>query len=239
LYNKIQEDESSSKVVEFSVLELKVAYEFENQLLLLKSSMEEIENALFYLSRVGALKIEGGFLVTYNGLSIERLEQDNRIQYKLEDYKNLSNFYEQKVYQIHIVGEYAKKILVDYEAALTLVHKLAALLLMEDVKQEQLLMLTFSRAAATELKKRLIDLIEPSAHYVDIKTFHSFCFDLLGRVGDIEKSENMRVIAVGDDDQNIYGFRGSSSEYMQKILTNSSSKKYELVENYRRKRIIK
>ena len=37
-----------------------------------------------------------------------------------------------------------------------LVHKLASLLLMEDVKAEQLLMLTFSRAAATEFKKRLI-----------------------------------------------------------------------------------
>jgi ATP-dependent exoDNAse (exonuclease V) beta subunit len=30
------------------------------------------------------------------------------------------------------------------------------LLLMEDVKHEQLLMLTFSRAAATEFKKRLL-----------------------------------------------------------------------------------
>jgi ATP-dependent DNA helicase RecQ len=34
------------------------------------------------------------------------------------------------------------------------IHKLASLLLMEDVKHEQLLMLTFSRAAATEFKKR-------------------------------------------------------------------------------------
>lgn len=34
-----------------------------------------------------------------------------------------------------------------------LVHKLASLLLLEDVKHEQLLMVTFSRAAATEFKK--------------------------------------------------------------------------------------
>ena len=40
-----------------------------------------------------------------------------------------------------------------------LVHKLASLLLMEDVKHEQLLMLTFSRAAATEFKKRLLKLV--------------------------------------------------------------------------------
>jgi len=70
-----------------------------------------------------------------------------------------------------------------------LVHKLASLLLMEDVKHEQLLMVTFSRAAATEFKKRLISLIGNAAHYIEIKTFHSYCFDLLGRVGSLEKSD--------------------------------------------------
>ena len=76
-----------------------------------------------------------------------------------------------------------------------LVHKLASLLLMEDVKHEQLLMLTFSRAAATEFKKRLIKLIGNAASFVEIKTFHSFCFDLLGFVGDLEKSKNIVRVA--------------------------------------------
>lgn len=351
LYNKKKDEKD--KVAEFSVLEIKTAYEFENQLFRETLMMEDVENALFYLSRIGALKIEGGFLVLYSALTIERLERDNRIQYKIDDYKTLDSYYKQKVQQIHIVGEYAKKMLEDYERALEfvddyfqlnyqtflskyfigtkgdeiqmnitpekfrqlfgtlsprqlsivkdkeskyivvaagpgsgktriLVHKLAALLLMEDVKHEQLLMVTFSRAAATEFKKRLIQLIGPSANYVDIKTFHSFCFDVLGRVGDVEKSENivretaqlimagevetsritktvmvideaqdmdihefnlvremvkrnenMRVIAVGDDDQNIFAFRGASSAYMKKILTNKESKFYELIENYR------
>ena len=52
---------------------------------------------------------------------------------------------------------------------------------MEDVKHEQLLMVTFSRAAATEFKKRLFKLIGNAAHYIEIKTFHSYCFDLLGQ----------------------------------------------------------
>ncbi len=148
-----------------------------------------------------------------------------------------------------------------------LVHKLASLLLMEDVKHEQLLMLTFSRAAATEFKKRLIKLIGEAAYFVEMKTFHSYCFDLLGKVGTIEKSdeilqetvrriksgeveankitktvlvideaqdmdadefalvtalmeknEEMRVIAVGDDDQNIFEFRGASSKYLEKLI---------------------
>lgn len=163
-----------------------------------------------------------------------------------------------------------------------LVHKLASLLLMEDVKHEQLLMLTFSRAAATEFKKRLLKLIGNAANYVEIKTFHSFCFDLLGKVGSLERSEDilktalnriysnevevsritkavlvideaqdmdsdeyqllnallkhnedLRVIAVGDDDQNIYEFRGSSSKYLDHFMLVNNAVKHELVENYR------
>jgi len=165
-----------------------------------------------------------------------------------------------------------------------LVHKLASLLLMEDIKHEQLLMLTFSRAAATEFKKRLLKLIGNAAHFIEIKTFHSYCFDLLGKVGTLEKStnilnitvekikngdveankitktvlvideaqdmnadefalinalveqnEDMRVIAVGDDDQNIYEFRGASSKYLEKFIFDNNSVKHELVENYRSK----
>ena len=163
-----------------------------------------------------------------------------------------------------------------------LVHKLASLLLLEDVKHEQLLMLTFSRAAATEFKKRLIDLVGNAAHYVEIKTFHSYSFDLIGKQGNLDEAkdvvrraaemiengeveaskiaksvlvideaqdmgqddfrlvqalmrqnEEMRVIAVGDDDQNIYGFRGSDSRYMQSIVEQEGAKLYEMTDNYR------
>lgn len=163
-----------------------------------------------------------------------------------------------------------------------LVHKLASLILLEDVKYEQLLMLTFSRAAAMEFKQRLINLIGNAAYRVEIKTFHSYCFDLLGKVGNLEQSQNvvkdasqmilegeveldrvtknvlvldeaqdmdadefgliqalmqrneeLRVIAVGDDDQNIYEFRGSDSKYMAELLKEEESKKYELIHNYR------
>lgn len=170
-----------------------------------------------------------------------------------------------------------------------LVHKLASLLLLEDVKHEQLLMLTFSRAAATEFKKRLIELVGSAAHFVDIKTFHSYSFDLIGQKGSLEESENvvekaakmmedengeveeskiaksvlvideaqdmgaddfrlvqalmkrneeMRVIAVGDDDQNIYAFRGSNSMYLRSLITDYGATLYELTDNYRSDRSI-
>jgi ATP-dependent DNA helicase RecQ len=348
-------EESSEILVEFSVHELRDNYVNESALFKVDASIEDIEDALFYLSRIEALKIEGGFLVVYNKLTIERLEQNNQIQYKNDDYSQLELFYKNKMQQIHIVGEYAKKMLIDYQEALgfvedyfqlnyhsflnkyfpgsrkdelqrnitpkkfkqlfgelsprqlniikdnsnqyilvaagpgsgktrVLVHKLASLLLMEDVKHEQLLMLTFSRAATTEFKKRLIQLIGNAANFIEIKTFHSYCFDLLGRVGSIEKSDKIleatiakikngevepnriaksvlvideaqdmdihefglikaimeknaeiRVVAVGDDDQNIYTFRGADSKYFQQFIEEKSSKKYELVENYRSK----
>ena len=163
-----------------------------------------------------------------------------------------------------------------------LVHKLASLLLLEDVKHEQLLMLTFSRAAATEFKKRLIDLVGNAAHYVEIKTFHSYSFDLIGKQGNLDEAkdvvrraaemiengeveqskiaksvlvideaqdmgaddfrlvqalmrqnEDMRVIAVGDDDQNIYAFRGSDSKHMQSLVSEEGAKLYEMTDNYR------
>lgn len=342
-------------LVEFSVHELKSAYEKQQQLFKANITLADIEDTLFYLSRIDALKIEGGFLVVYNRLSIERLEQDNKRRYKQEDYQKLQQFYENKVQQIHIVGEYAQRMLKDYKDALqfvedyfqltypsflkkyfpgsradeikqnitpakfkrlfgelsptqlsiindkdakymvvaagpgsgktrVLVHKLASLLLMEDVKHEQLLMLTFSRAAASEFKKRLLELIGNAANYIEVKTFHSYCFDLLGKVGTLEKSEailkttvekirsqevepnritktvlvideaqdmnanefelvkvlmeqneEMRVIAVGDDDQNIYEFRGADSKFLKAFLDHNGAAKYELVVNYRSK----
>ena len=60
-------------------------------------------------------------MVVYNALTIERLEQDNKKRYKAEDYQKLNQFYQNKVQQIHIVGEYARKMINDYKAALQFV----------------------------------------------------------------------------------------------------------------------
>ncbi|HEX8331010.1 MAG TPA: UvrD-helicase domain-containing protein, partial [Segetibacter sp.] len=353
--NNVAKNDADEILIEFSIQELKDAVESSAGLFKVKASNEDLEDSLFYLSRIEAIKIEGGFLVVYNRLTIDRIEKNNRILYKESDYDKLRTHYQNKVQQIHIVGEYAKKMVKNYKEALQfvddyfrlnytsflnkyfpgsrqddikrtltpakfqqlfgalspaqleiikdatnqhvvvaagpgsgktrlLVHKLASLLLTEDVKHEQLLMLTFSRAAATEFKKRLLDLIGNAANFIEIKTFHSYCFDLIGRVGNIDQSdsvletaidkikngdiepsritktvlvvdeaqdmnvhefklvdtlmeqnEEMRVVFVGDDDQNIYEFRGSDSRYMQQLITARNAKKYSLIENYRSK----
>ena len=358
LYRKAQKEikvQSDEILIEFSVQELKQEVERQTDLFQTKVTNEDVEDSLFYLSRIEAIKIEGGFLVVYNRLTINRLEKNNQIQYKKEDYRKLEQFYQSKIQQIHIVGEYARKMIENYNDALqfvddyfklnytsflnkyfpgsrqddikrpltpakfqqlfgalspaqleiikdrdnryivvaagpgsgktrVLVHKLASLLLTEDIKHEQLLMLTFSRAAATEFKKRLLTLIGNAAHYVEIKTFHSYCFDLIGKVGSlneagsvlklavekirngdaepsritkavlvideaqdmnadefelvkalIQQNDEMRVLLVGDDDQNIYEFRGADSQHMVSLITTKAARKYELVENYRSK----
>lgn len=348
-------DNKKEKPLQFSVVELLNDLKSSNQSLFSDFSslqLEDVEEALLYLSKIGAMKLEGGFLVLYNAMAIKRTKE-LRLRYKQEDYRMLNEFYKQKIQQIHIVGEYANLMVRDYDAALqyvqdyfqmdyhcfiskyfkgnreteiernvtpskykqlfgmlskrqkeiiddhesrcivvaagpgsgktrVLVHKLASLLLLEDVKHEQLLMLTFSRAAATEFKQRLMQLIGNAAHFVEIKTFHSYCFDLLGRVGNLDEAgdvvkqaaeminngevepnrisktvlvideaqdmskddyalvsalmkanEEMRVIAVGDDDQNIYEFRGSNSRYLYELTQTEHSRFIEMTENYR------
>lgn len=350
-------DNKGEKLVEFSLVGLFNDYKSAG-ILNKDISLSDIEDSLLYLSKIGALRIEGGFLVSYNGMEIKRLVKDNKIRYKREDYRLLNDFYKHKTKQIHIVGEYANLMVNDYNAALqlvqdyfqmdfnkfeskyfkgdrakeiernitpgkynqlfnslsamqtdiinnssskyivvaagpgsgktrVLVHKLASLLTMENVKHEQLLMLTFSRAAATEFKKRLIDLIGNAANFIEIKTFHSYCFDLLGKIGSLDGSEDivknaaemiengeveqgritknvlvideaqdmdknefalvralmeqnddMRIIAVGDDDQNIYEFRGSDSKYLRTLIDKYGAVKYEMTDNYRSSRSV-
>ena len=316
-------------------------------------NIEDVEESLLYLSKIDAITMEGGFFVSYNAMKITRIEKDNKIKYKQEDYAILDEYYKNKTQQIHIVDEYAKLMVKNQDLALkfvddyftlnyrkfintyfkgerskeimlnitpakyqqlfgelnktqldiitddqskyiavmagpgsgktkVLVHKLASLLLLEDIKQEQLLMLTFSRSAATEFRERIMAFVKNQVSFVDIKTFHSYCFDILGVLGNIyesqnvveratemikngevepgkitksvivideaqdmgaaeynllcqliESNEDMRVIAVGDDDQNIYEFRGSSSVYLEKLITDFGAKKYEMTLNYR------
>jgi len=62
-----------------------------------------------------------------------------------------------------------------------LVHKIASLILKEDIKPDQFLMLTYSRTAVSEFKNRLYELIGSTAYDVDIYTFHSYALQLMGR----------------------------------------------------------
>lgn len=352
LSHRYESSQKKENLILFSIIELLESY---NNGLFVEyhAEVHDIEEALLFLAKINSMKLEGGFLVLYMGLNINRIKENGRLQYTKDDYRKLDEFYRHKIEQIHIVGEFANMMVRDYNAAIAfvndyffmdykrflskyftqerliqigrnitpkkydklfkslsplqkeiidddlsphivisagpgsgktrvLVHKLASLLLLEDIKCEQLLMLTFSRAAAIEFKSRLRSLLENDISFLEIKTFHSYCFDLIGRMGKIEdvkdvipqatkmildkevepnriikkvlvideaqdmteeefhlvealmeSNDNLRVIAVGDDDQNIYQFRGSSSDYFQRLITKYNAKAYNLLENYR------
>lgn len=338
--------------VEFSIVELKKAIERQNALFETGSNINDYQNALLYLNSISAITLDKGFLVLYNPMEIHKIE-DNKRKFTNDDYEKLRTYYEHKIEQMHIVLEYAKKMIDDHRGAMefvddyftipfsvfmnkyfkgrkgeikqpvspekfkrifgeltpeqlkiirdgdsrhilvaagpgsgktrVLVHKIASLLIMEDVKPEQFLMLTFSRSASIEFRSRLRNLIGNIALYIDIFTYHSYCFNLHGTIGTIEKSDNIisstiddirngeiprekiahksvlvidefqdvnkeeyqlikeviavaediRVITVGDDDQNIYEFRGASVEFMKEYGEEYQAAVYELLKNFR------
>src|SRR5690606_21126999 len=128
LYQKSVQDNAIANIdkkvvrVEFSVHELKEAFENSLSSFGLAVTIAYVEDTLFSLSKIGAIHIEGGFMVVYNRLTIERKEKDNLKRYTKDDYRKLNQFYENKTQQIHIVGEYAKKMLNDYRGALEFVE---------------------------------------------------------------------------------------------------------------------
>ena len=317
------------------------------------ASATEIEEALFFMVMMEVISLEGGLMVFYNPMRITVLKEP-KIRYTKENFQNLQRFYQSKTEQVHIAGEYAKKMMrshfealqyvddyfqLDYDNFLSkyfkgklgkirrpitednfrkimgtlsipqttivkdnqserilvaagpgsgktkvLVHKVAHIMMIEDVRPEQFLMLTFSRPAALEMRHRLKELIG-SVYGIEIKTFHSYAFDIVGRVGDLAHSENIipeateqlkdesqyiprigqkevilideyqdidqsqfdmvneivkiaenaRVIVVGDDDQNIYSFRGSSTKFMMDFKELHGCQQYALTKNWRSK----
>ncbi|HRH70595.1 MAG TPA: RecQ family ATP-dependent DNA helicase [Flavobacteriales bacterium] len=319
-----------------------------------EQDLRAVEKALLYLHEGKVINLEDGFMVIYQRLNVDRLEEDNRKRFTRDDYAHLDLHYRNRTEQIHMVGEYARKRSESVEAALSyvddyfkldheafirryfpqrrteitrsisaerfrqlvgdldtsqqavvqdksqhilvaagpgsgktrvLVHKAANLLLLEDVKPEQFLMLTYSRAAALELRSRIHTLVPEYRGLIKVTTFHSLCFELTGQLGDLEKSETVigraidaiekqetdlsmianksvimldefqdvdadqwrlilaigkvaespRIIAVGDDDQNIYAWRGASPEFMAAFRGTFNATSHSLLTNYRSK----
>ena len=313
---------------------------------------KQLEYALLFLHLIGSITLEHGLVVFYTGLVLELESGAKQRNFTPADFKSLENHYKHKAEAIHIVGEYAKMMLVDERMAQQLledyfvmdisdfrlkymqgveqsesvsdelkrkiesvndeqrkvirsrkkhilvgagpgsgkthllVHKVASLLWIEEAKPDSILCLTYTRAACRELRKRLYDLAGPLAAKVNITTFHSLAFSILGVQGDKKALENAddvvakaaellesgedsgvgapsvilvdelqdlsageyrllralydlgekdpRVIVVGDDDQSIFAFRGSSSEYFQKFADEfPNTEKFYLTTNYR------
>lgn len=178
-----------------------------------------------------------------------------------------------------------------------LVHKIASLILTEDIKPEQFMMLTFSKSAKIEFKTRLNNLIGALSYDVEIQTFHSYALKLIARIANKENktvlenaieeatrqinekeislpyitilvldefqdineksfefvkaiykanNEEIKIIAVGDDDQCIMDFNGAQINFIDKFRKEFGYdedgkelyKQYELLCNFRSKKNI-
>ena len=334
IFNVLQKQCSEIKecTIETSLHDLKVL--LENDQKAKKYSFREIDRALLFLHEFKLMHLQGGRFIYYAPMEIVKLDamkRQNKI-YTKQDYKNrLEPHYRVKTEGIHIMGEYANRLLknpkdasrflkdyftLPYETfkrrykllketitrpitrrryqqifaklsgdqkriiednqsqtmmilagpgsgkTRVLVHKIASLVLMEDVKPEHFMMLTFSRSATREFRYRLYELIGEMAYEMEINTFHAYALNLIGRVADdngevlkhsiaeaarqiragktmlpyrkalvldeyqdidkesfelvaaiVEAQPDIRLIAVGDDDQCIMGFNGADNHY--------------------------
>lgn len=185
-----------------------------------------------------------------------------------------------------------------------IVHRVAYLLRVLRTPADGIIVLTFNRLAAYEVRKRLFDLVGQDAYGVTVLTYHSMAmrltgtslrsmaerdespdFDAIirdatnllqgqGRLGD-EDADDLRdkllqgyryilvdeyqdidaaqyelisaltgrtlgdrdskltIMAVGDDDQNIYEFRKTSNEFIKRFQEDYQAKTEYLIENYR------
>lgn len=233
--------------------------------------------------------------------------------------------YEQKILvptfsdiQKHIIKDASRATLVLAGAGsgktTVVVHRVAYLLMMENIDPEKILVLAYNRLAVQEIKERLYQLIGRHSKGVTVSTFHGLArqisqlsehdFDkaltddirqryqhiktekdasyqwlleqalneltenpkyyqyimvdefqdidelqyrLIAKLADLKEVESDDdtdkqleqqgyLMVVGDDDQNLYTFRGASIEYIQKFEQNyhlSLDQKYYLLDNYR------
>lgn len=113
LYKKsleIKTEEGKEDVlIEFSVLELKEMAETQQGMFRLSASIDDIEDTLFYLSRIEAIKIEGGFLVVHNRLSIDRLEKNNGSNIKKVIMRSWRNSTSKKFSRYILLGSMQRK----------------------------------------------------------------------------------------------------------------------------------
>lgn len=340
-----------------------------------------IERALMFLHETDVMILQRGLAIFRSAMTIKLLPEAGSQRYSSEHYEALRNHYQERVFQVHVMNEYAKYGLVQIQEALrlvlayfsmdkeafinrffnangemllrattarsyrrivdelanadqqrivtaarhrnllilagpgsgktrTIVHRCAYLLRVRRVRPESILVCCFNHKAAVELRRRLRELAGRDAQGVTIQTYHGLALRILGKscsgmmesdisdnkfdqmitdatavlkgekpmpgidadevrdrllagyeyilvdeyqdidepqyelisaiVGRREMDEDKKftIMAVGDDDQNIYAFRGANVEFIRRFEADYAADKTYLVENYRSTRYI-
>ena len=84
-----------------------------------------------------------------------------------------------------------------------LVTRIGKILLETQINPANILCLTFTESAATQMKNRLVELIGRDAYYVRIQTFHSFCNEVIAenpekflQISDMEPLDDLERVEV-------------------------------------------
>ncbi|MEI8122175.1 MAG: RecQ family ATP-dependent DNA helicase [bacterium] len=340
-----------------------------------------IERALMFMHETDVMILQRGLAIFRSAMTIKLLPEAGNQRYSKEHYEALRNHYQERVFQVHVMNEYAKHGLTQIQEALrlvlayfsmdkemfirkffnangdmllratsarsyhrivdalanedqqrivtadryknllilagpgsgktrTIVHRCAYLLRVRRVRPESILVCCFNHKAAVELRRRLRELAGRDAQGVTIQTYHGLALRILGRscsgmaetdvaenkfdqmitdatavlkgdkpvpgvdadevrdrllsgyefilvdeyqdidepqyelisaiAGRREQDEDKKftIMAVGDDDQNIYAFRGANVEFIRRFEADYAADKTYLVENYRSTRYI-
>ncbi len=334
------------------------------------------ERGLLDLHERGVIRLQQGLAVFRQAMTVRLLPTARRRSYGRGDFAALEAHYRERIFQVHVMNEYARRGLAAMGDALRLalayfeldkgkfvarffadrkevlaratgedsyqklverlghpvqeavvaaspgsnqlvlagpgtgktrvvVHRAAYLLRVERVRPQSLLVLCFNRAACSQLRRRLRELVGADARGVTIATFHGLAMRLTGAsfadrldqanepgqlddvvpaavrllrgeagvpgfeaeelgdrllgglrhllvdeyqdvdhaqvelvaaiAGRTEKDPDRRLslLAVGDDDQSIYGFRGANLEFIQRFCEDYQAEVSYLLESYR------
>jgi len=338
-----------------------------------KDHLAAVERALNFLHEQKIITLQQGLAVFRQAMTIRVLPEAKTRRYNKGDYQPLSHHYGERVFQIHVMNEYARRGLEKIGQALTfvvayfamdktefvkryfadrhevleratsqqsfqrivsdlqnpeqialvagaedrntlilagpgsgktrvVVHRCAYLLRVKRVPARSMLVLCFNRNAATELRRRLSDLVGDDARGVTIQTYHGLALRLTGHAlsnadeqsetafaniiedaiklllgeqsllgleadesrdrllagyryilvdeyQDIDEQQyrlisaiagrtvdddaKLTILAVGDDDQNIYQFRGANVGFIKQFQSDYQADLHYLLENYR------
>ncbi len=359
-------------LVEFSADDLLGALNSRVELAGLTDPLAAMDRALMFLHEQRIITLQHGLAVFRQAMTIRIREQKSGRRYTKADYAPLAHYYGERIFQIHVMNEYARQGLERIAQALQLVlayfgmkkevfvqrffpdrqdmleratsvqswrrivedlrnpvqqaivaaeedenmlilagpgsgktrvvvHRCGYLLRVKRVPARSILVLCFNRSAVTTVRRRLHDLVGSEARGVLVQTYHSLAMLLCGRslaeegsqedldqiivlatrllrgeeetgaleageardrllagfrhilvdeyqdidagqyelvsalAGRTEKERDARltIMAVGDDDQNIYGFRGAGVEFIRRFQQDYRATVHSLVENYR------
>lgn len=112
----------SDLLVEFSFAELREAVERD---MLLRNEVKDLdaalERALMYLHEQRVIILQQGLAVFRSAMTIRLKPESRAVKYTADDYRPLQHHYRERVLQVHVMGEYARRGLRQMREALRLV----------------------------------------------------------------------------------------------------------------------